>query len=247
MNRQSVLVSRAQTSRWGQAPNVTLPEVTVILIKMHHVIILSDAFLGLTKFGGLFSRSTSYFPCSSSKWCISILLLVAHTSSERSRIFLPPLISHRIRNTSQVASFCWPGRRYCCCCCSGCCCYKRSSNTLKSILSFRLLRAFSLGLVYDGQKNPPAFGDLISTKSKLVPVSFSGPHEYWCQIPKLSHSGGGYGFYPLFFFCSCHLSWKTFHETFLFIPNAPHEVTHIYFLFSCLYQVHLCFPLFRVL
>ena len=100
----------------------------------------------------------------------------------------------------------------------------------------------------NGQKNLPAFGDLISTKSKLVPVSFSGPREYWYQIPKLSHSGGGYGFYPLFFFCSCHLSGKSFHETFLFIPNlnAPMKSHTSLHLFSSLSSSS-CFPLLRAL
>ena len=90
-----------------------------------------------------------------------------------------------------------------------------------TVLSFRLLRAFSLRLVYEhGQKDPSAFFRRPHFKVSIR-LLFQA-REYWCQnqIVTLIDSGVGYDFYPLFF-CSCRLSGKVFHETFLFIPNAP--------------------------
>jgi hypothetical protein len=88
--------------------------------------------LALTKFGGLFSRLTFHVhPLLSDDYTLrfycSRTLLLNEVES------LPPLIFQS--EFIQAASFCWPGRRYCCCCCS----YKRTSNTLKSVFSFRLL------------------------------------------------------------------------------------------------------------
>ena len=153
---------------------------------------------------------------------------------------LSSLISYWTRNISQVASFCWLGRRYCCCRCWSSC-YKRTSNTLKTILSFILPRAFSLRSVYDGQKNPLAFRDLISTKSKIVPrLLFQAQRKYRCQILKLSQlRRRTWILSPLLM----SLARKKFSRDVSIHPEIPHEITYICFLFSRLYQVHLYFYL----
>lgn len=177
----------------------------------HPVIILSHAFLALTKFGELFSRSTLLTVHVLEVIYLTVLLL-SYTSSERSRTFA---YSDFPSDSEYIGRpFCWPNRRYCCCCC-----YKWTSNTLSLVSDYREL-SLSVWSTMNRKILLPFFYRKLHFKISTVSVSFFRLARILVPNSKLSHSGGGYGFYPLFF-CSCHLSGKVFHKTFLFIPNAP--------------------------
>lgn len=203
------------------------------------MIVLSHAFFDLNQIWWTFSRSTllTFHVHPLSDVCLTVLyfywsrtLLLNEVES------LPPLISHELGIHLRSHLFCWPGRRYCCCCC----CYKRTSNTLKSILSFRLLRAFSLRLVYDGQKNPPAFADLISTKSKLVLVSLFKPARILVPNTKTVTLRRRIWILSPFLLHLVSLVMKKFSDISIHPERPSHEITYI--CFSRLYQVHLWLP-----
>lgn len=146
---------------------------------------------------------------------------------------MPPLISHH--RTRNIAPFCWPILLL----------LLLQKDLKHTVLSFKVLRAFSLRLVYEhGQKDPPAFFRRPHFK---ISIRLLFRRANIGAKTKLSHSLTQEADMTFIPFSSARVTCQEkFFMRHHYSSRTPHEITHICFLSSILSSSSLL-PPFRAL